>query len=306
MLSSPTHTASFPLSIRRRPSRTRSLPIQSHLASISEDSEHDEVQLRVNAGTESSVESTPQSGTSGVSSLPGAAEEHAVLSQDSTQSKLKLVPRQKQKGRLKIQTSINSDRDCGICFDLAVRPSRTKCCRNIFCEDHLSDWLSGSSNLCPSCTEPCHPKTGIISLASPVSPTAHHILPPIPFAPPSSPLHALFPISLTPTSDPGPEWPPSSSSLQWDSSSRWEDESPASASSERSYFSFEPLSEPREPSPFPIFSPNRRLSFENVDPEMFTQSLTNLAGKMAGRVLNMIGLVLVLHVLLGQSSFYTN
>lgn len=44
------------------------------------------------------------------------------------------------------------------------------------------------------------------------------------------------------------------------------------------------------------------MSFQDVDPELFTQNLTKVAGKMAGRVLSMVGMVLVLHVLLQSSS----
>lgn len=31
------------------------------------------------------------------------------------------------------------DRDCGICFEYAVRPSRTSCCGRVFCKEHLED-----------------------------------------------------------------------------------------------------------------------------------------------------------------------
>lgn len=159
---------------------------------------------------------------------------------------------------------------------------------------------------------PCHPKTGIISLASPVRPS-YYPAPEMPSAPPSSPLDALFPASLvTPNTDPNPDWPsspspslsPSQSSLHhWLPSARWEVQSPApaSSSSERSYFSIESNPE-RPPSPFPVFCHNKSMSFQDVDPELFTQNLTKVAGKMAGRVLSMVGMVLVLHVLLQSSS----
>jgi len=66
---------------------------------------------------------------------------------------------------------ITVDRECIICFDLAMRPSRTRCCGKLFCEDHLHDWLSRSSNRCPSCGTYCDPETGVVSLAAPTSPT---------------------------------------------------------------------------------------------------------------------------------------
>lgn len=157
----------------------------------------------------------------------------------------------------------------------------------------------------------CHTKTGIISLASPVIPS-YHPVPPVPSAPPSSPLDALFPASIvTPnTAEPNPDWPPSpspslrqSSLSHWLPSSRWEPESPppASSSSERSYFSIDPNPE-RPPSPFPVFLHSKPMSFQDVDPELITQNLTKVAGKMAGRVLSMVAMVLVLHVLLQSSS----
>lgn len=32
-----------------------------------------------------------------------------------------------------------ADRDCGICFEYAVKPARTMCCGKIFCKEHLDD-----------------------------------------------------------------------------------------------------------------------------------------------------------------------
>jgi len=32
-----------------------------------------------------------------------------------------------------------ADRDCGICFEYAVKPARTKCCGKVFCGEHLED-----------------------------------------------------------------------------------------------------------------------------------------------------------------------
>ncbi|KAH7867627.1 uncharacterized protein C8R40DRAFT_1075462 [Lentinula edodes] len=70
-------------------------------------------------------------------------------------------PKNKAKLRIRTRTSssslssrFNFDRDCGICFDPAVRPSRTKCCGKVFCEEHLHDWLHGSSNRCPAYRPP--------------------------------------------------------------------------------------------------------------------------------------------------------
>lgn len=111
----PNPSIAYPLPnpVRRRPSRTRSLPIQYALASISETSEHDE-EHRTNI-----TEFSPKLGTSEVSLLPGAAAEGNVapLNEQAAQTQLKSVPRRCRKA-LKIQTTkvdwIDSDRDCGI------------------------------------------------------------------------------------------------------------------------------------------------------------------------------------------------
>ncbi|KAJ3897828.1 hypothetical protein F5879DRAFT_694327 [Lentinula edodes] len=125
-------------------------------------------------------------------------------------------PKNKAKLRIRTRTSssslssrFNFDRDCGICFDPAVRPSRTKCCGKVFCEEHLHDWLHGSSNRCPACASECHPQTGTISLAPPMTPTIHNV----PMGLVST--HALArtprtpPTSRTPPSPPTPRSPPS-------------------------------------------------------------------------------------------------
>lgn len=46
---------------------------------------------------------------------------------------------------------------CGICFETAVKPNKTRCCGQLFCFQHLSDWLSshGSDGRCPTCRVPC-------------------------------------------------------------------------------------------------------------------------------------------------------
>ncbi|KIY71444.1 hypothetical protein CYLTODRAFT_418833 [Cylindrobasidium torrendii FP15055 ss-10] len=47
--------------------------------------------------------------------------------------------------------------DCGICFEPAAIPCRALCCGKLFCLEHLTDWLHGSSSdgRCPSCKSPC-------------------------------------------------------------------------------------------------------------------------------------------------------
>ncbi|KAF9077298.1 hypothetical protein BDP27DRAFT_1413723 [Rhodocollybia butyracea] len=142
----------LPLPIRRRPSRTHSLP--ALLASISE--EHD--------GSDGGVISKADPAVQDLKSLVPSKWSGSDPAFNARKVKLRIRTK---------NTLFDCDRTCGICFDLAVRPSRTRCCGIIFCEDHLNDWLKGSTNRCPACTAPCHPQTGTISLASPISPTIH-------------------------------------------------------------------------------------------------------------------------------------
>ncbi|KAJ7445059.1 hypothetical protein FB451DRAFT_1568198 [Mycena latifolia] len=53
-----------------------------------------------------------------------------------------------------------AERDCGICFELAVEPVRTLCCAHLFCAEHLDAWLHGpnSDGLCPACCAPPAPE----------------------------------------------------------------------------------------------------------------------------------------------------
>ncbi|KAF9458824.1 hypothetical protein BDZ94DRAFT_1269753 [Collybia nuda] len=62
------------------------------------------------------------------------------------------------------------DRDCGICFEIAVSPSRTLCCGKLFCLEHITDWLHGSSSdgRCPSCEAPCSLESDTFVLSSPI------------------------------------------------------------------------------------------------------------------------------------------
>jgi len=46
------------------------------------------------------------------------------------------------------------DKDCAICFEPAINPRKTSCCAQIFCYNHLADWLKSNKN-CPSCNSRC-------------------------------------------------------------------------------------------------------------------------------------------------------
>jgi len=63
---------------------------------------------------------------------------------------------------------------CGICFETAVKPNKSRCCGQLFCFQHLSDWLSatGSDGRCPTCRVPLSLETDTISLHPPAKPRA--------------------------------------------------------------------------------------------------------------------------------------
>ncbi|TFY64851.1 hypothetical protein EVG20_g5809 [Dentipellis fragilis] len=58
---------------------------------------------------------------------------------------------------------------CGICFEAAMKPNQTKCCGQLFCFQHLSDWLSaqGTDGRCPTCMVSCSIEADTIPLHSP-------------------------------------------------------------------------------------------------------------------------------------------
>ncbi|KAJ7445058.1 hypothetical protein FB451DRAFT_69431 [Mycena latifolia] len=63
-----------------------------------------------------------------------------------------------------------AERDCGICFELAVAPVRTLCCSHLFCAEHIAAWLHGprSDGLCPSCRAPApEMDLGLLALGHP-------------------------------------------------------------------------------------------------------------------------------------------
>ncbi|KAJ7676675.1 hypothetical protein DFH06DRAFT_612595 [Mycena polygramma] len=54
------------------------------------------------------------------------------------------------------QREKEAERECGICFELAVSPIRTLCCAHLFCAEHIASWLTGpaSDGRCPTCRAP--------------------------------------------------------------------------------------------------------------------------------------------------------
>ncbi|KAJ6483308.1 hypothetical protein C8R45DRAFT_300533 [Mycena sanguinolenta] len=91
-----------------------------------------------------------------------------------------------------------AERDCGICFEPAVSPVRTRCCAHLFCAEHITAWLHGpaSDGRCPACRAPVS-DDALLALGHPALSTLH--VPPV--APPPSRSASPF---LVDTSPPAP------------------------------------------------------------------------------------------------------
>ncbi|KAJ7456241.1 hypothetical protein B0H11DRAFT_2200162 [Mycena galericulata] len=101
-------------------------------------------------------------------------------------------------------TEREAERDCGICFERAVSPVRTRCCVHLFCAEHIAQWLDGPSadGRCPSCRAPSV-AAGLLALGHPAALKAHLVprTPPPSRAPSPPPLDlALVSSKLSPTS----------------------------------------------------------------------------------------------------------
>jgi hypothetical protein len=88
-------------------------------------------------------------------------------------------------GKKGITTGRGMRNVCGICFESAVKPNKSRCCGQLFCFQHLSDWLSasGSDGRCPTCRVPLSLEADTICLHPPAKPkpsAVSFLLPPIP------------------------------------------------------------------------------------------------------------------------------
>jgi len=67
------------------------------------------------------------------------------------------------RAKVKASASIGGKgQECGICLEPAATPCKMRCCGTLYCFDHLSDWLYGSSSSdsrCPSCSTPTNSTT---------------------------------------------------------------------------------------------------------------------------------------------------
>jgi hypothetical protein len=80
-------------------------------------------------------------------------------------------------------------------FESAVKPNKSRCCGQLFCYQHLSDWLSaaGSDGRCPTCRVPLSLETDTIFLHPPAKK-----LPAVRFLPALPPSHKRSPTSSWP------------------------------------------------------------------------------------------------------------
>ena len=76
--------------------------------------------------------------------------------------------RRKEDGDARRKKAIEEGREgneCGICFELPIKPRKMKCCRTVYCLEHITNWLYGpeADGRCPSCKkfffEPSRPST---------------------------------------------------------------------------------------------------------------------------------------------------
>jgi len=83
---------------------------------------------------------------------------------------------------------------CGICFESAVKPNKSRCCGQLFCFQHLSDWLSAtcSDGRCPTCRVPLSLEADTICLHPPAKPKPSSVS----FLPSPIPPKRRFPSNL--------------------------------------------------------------------------------------------------------------
>lgn len=127
--------------------------------------------LNPRASLESIVE---ESSTDGPESAPTSAASNPTPDSKHEQVHTRGTATRPQgwNGKKGITTSRAMREVCGICFESAVKPNKSRCCGQLFCFQHLSDWLSatGSDGRCPTCRVPLSLETDTISLHPPAKP----------------------------------------------------------------------------------------------------------------------------------------
>ncbi|KAJ7627349.1 hypothetical protein FB45DRAFT_59884 [Roridomyces roridus] len=119
----------------------------------------------------------------------------------------------------------DTERECGICFELPTAPVRTQCCSHIFCAEHILAWLEGPSSdgCCPTCHAPSS-LTDLLALEYPAQLSLHLVSPPPENTAALStgakqPTYASYPSIPVPSSPSSPASTSSASSLSPSSSS---------------------------------------------------------------------------------------
>ncbi|KAJ6549059.1 hypothetical protein DFH09DRAFT_1366917 [Mycena vulgaris] len=117
--------------------------------------ESDAVEYSLDLGAEP-VASTPLPDADDAPALP---RRRSWRSSSHADEKTRLSSAYDAQGNLKIAARGRAEakRDCGICEEVAVVPTRTLCCDALFCKEHIDDWIYGpaATGLCPACAAPC-------------------------------------------------------------------------------------------------------------------------------------------------------
>ncbi|KAI0247629.1 hypothetical protein BJV78DRAFT_904252 [Lactifluus subvellereus] len=163
--------AQIPLSLE-----TSSLPVLPQASSLSSPPltrrlprTRSRTHLSSRASLESIIEETPGDG---LDTLPTRVTSNPTLDPTHEQVHTRLTRAQGWNGKKGITTGRGMRDVCGICFESAVKPNKARCCGQLFCYQHLSDWLSavGSDGRCPTCRVPLSLETDTISLHPPAKP----------------------------------------------------------------------------------------------------------------------------------------
>ncbi|KAF7342419.1 hypothetical protein MVEN_01830900 [Mycena venus] len=202
------------------------------------------------------------------------------------------------------QSRREAERECGICFELAVSPVRALCCAHLFCAEHISAWLHGpaSDGLCPACRAPAA-STGLLALGHPALLALETLPPPPPPSRSASPCPSL-----------------TSSASGYTSSSEYSSSSPSSPSTGYAAYPSTPISLPLSPASDPLLSSEeeeedatdyslpalvhaRALQTRRHVPHPFSSVVGVRAG--LGRVVRVAGWMIVVAVLAGRGRWAT-
>ncbi|KAI0059645.1 hypothetical protein BV25DRAFT_1918424 [Artomyces pyxidatus] len=167
--------SSSPPTVSYRLPRTRSRPHLSPRASLESIVEESQVQ----DGHDSSSARGSSSSLSVIVKIPSSpaldrvkgewAEAERSPASAGTDARRRSFKSQSWNGKSGISMGKGMRDVCGICFEAPVKPNKTRCCGQMFCFQHLSDWLSasGSDGRCPTCRVHLSIETDTICLHTP-------------------------------------------------------------------------------------------------------------------------------------------